>query len=97
MKNLNLNKLSNLGKFLTNIKRNYVQSYPKISVKVDKETQQVIPPESEIKTKKPQDVKYSSKFEINPDNLPDYEIIGAEIFKNAFKDSVFTPSNLEKK
>lgn len=96
MKNLKLNKLSNLGKFLTNIKRNYNQSYPKISVKVDKETQQVIPPESEIKTKKPEDVKYSSKFEINPDNLPDYDIIGAEIFKNAFKDSVLQYQNVDR-
>ncbi len=88
MKNLNLNKFLYFKGFFSKSKKNYIQTYPTTKVRVDKNTREIIKNDAEIKTKKPEDVKYSNKFEINIDNLHDYDIIGAEIFKNSFKESL---------
>ncbi len=68
------------------LKQTYVQQYPTAKVKIDKNTGEILPRDFEIKTSSPDQVKYSNKFSLNPQHLHDYDIVGAEIFKNSFKD-----------
>jgi hypothetical protein len=80
-----LNNHNNIIKFST---KKFSIKYPNTKIRVDRETNQIVTEQTEIKAKKPEQVKYNSKFEINPDDIDDYNIIGAEIFKNALKDSI---------
>jgi hypothetical protein len=77
-------KIKIFGNFLG--RKAYIQEYPRLKVKVDKKTGEIIPDDKEIETKSPQEMKYKNKFSLNPDHFHDYEIIGAEIFKNSYKD-----------
>jgi len=93
---MNISKiLSNSKLFLKNqhilhksIKKSFTIKYSTTNVRIDKETNQIINENTEIKGKKNEHVKYNPKHEINPDDVDDYQIIGAEIFKNAFKESI---------
>ena len=73
--------------------KTFAIKYPIKSFRVDPETQEIITEQTEVKGKKPEQVRYSSKHEINPNDIDDYQIIGAEIFKNAFKESINKYSN----
>lgn len=68
--------------------KTFAIKYPFTNIRVDRETNQVVTDLSEIKAKKPEEVKYNSNHDINPDDIDDYQIVGAEIFKNALKDSI---------
>ena len=48
---------------------------------------------SQIRNNNIDKVKIDNSFKINPDNLDDYVVIGAEIFKNAFHESVKISNN----
>jgi hypothetical protein len=92
---MKLNKILSNTKLLFKTKnlqsfpaKNFVIKYPNTSIRVDKETNQIVTEQSEIKGKKPEEMRYNPKHEINPDDFDDYHVIGAEIFKNALKDSI---------
>jgi hypothetical protein len=77
----NIQKQFQLSKFQL---KNFTIKYPERAVRINKQTQEIA---EEIKTKKPEEMKYNSKHDINVENLDDYYIIGAEIFKSSFKDA----------
>jgi hypothetical protein len=48
--------------------------------------------EEEIPSKPVDQITYNNKYNLNPENIDDYILIGAEIFKNAYKEAMIMDS-----